>query len=1368
MSTPSSNILEKFMPKLTYAYTQTIPNKVSVIVLCYNNEKTLSACLDSILLQKSAVDVEIIVVDDASSDGTQDIIQRYIGQYPKIVRSMRQPENKGAGHARNSGMCMAKGEFMAFVDSDDCMAPHFLEKALRIMQEEQADIVAFDMVIVRQNPHHMERWGVTPGVFSGKESLEQFALKNAGGYGSVNRVYRVEMLREKDISYGTMKTHEDMVFSVAAFYHSTKTVICDDIGYYKHESSDSLFTDCDHAKYFKSFVRFVTFLEFFFTSHKLDTQSIACQRILTQIYTRGRAHLCTVIQDAMNKNTMDELFTEDIIHSLDASSNVLNLILQDYAKLVYYNTTPRPSVAKEHLDWQKDADEPWPSPVCIPYANADTPSTVTPILSVVIPNYNRKDYLDNCLAAVLKQVTNDIEVIIIDDASTDGCYETLQSYAKKHEAIRLYRMQENCRQGICRNIGIEKARGQYITFVDSDDIVGDTFFKDGIKAIQEHNADIVIYSVQTVYDDGTACTEKILPNIILNEQEFLQLYCEHKIHPAPHAKIYRLTPLRQHNICYPPYIYHQDHPFFVDFINKASICLCSSTVQYTYILSKNSSIRPKSYSWLHIHSCCKFFNFLQETASMLPKDTNIVTKLQGHMIWNFNNIFAPACAAFSVNTPQLPFSTKDMALVRNSPLFIKTLFSCFSKAVKDTGVHNLLGDFQSERSVPYKGESRNETPLISIIIPVYNQEEHLGRCLDAILTQSFMSYEILLVDDASTDHTAQVCANYANKDARIKVFTNEQNRGQGYSRNFAMEKARAPYVTFVDSDDYIEPILLHRGVQTLEDMPDVDIVHFDYEARSVNNEHKWWGRVQQGLRTGRDVFQEFCLNKVPFAMQWAKVYRKNFFDAYSIQSPQYLWEDVLFSLKSFYFAKQVFFTGLHGYTQVVAPHEASAIAPQKLTPKHVHGRCHLLKDIEAFGMTLSNKQDKEYVEKLSTSFVQDRFALLLPYMDSCLKRNVFPIDNNALESLTKAPTFLKALLEHFAELHAKHTNYKPVLPKEDLMNTDNAWVKTAEELITLVDRTPTTQVDISVIVSAFNAGETLAQCLDSILTQDAHFEIILVEDNSTSDNTLKICLEYAKKHNCIRLFQTPWNSDLGTIRNLAIQKAQGEYITFIDGKDWIEPHFFQHAFQKLSLHTHINIFLCNMQTHWPIKALNSQVPDAILADEVRQDQYICENLNHLGTQGYFYKKDFLIQNNICFGKHFHADEIFLYNIYAHANSIILCSYVGYNCRHNNETSIMEDKLYNKKDFESTIENLNMLNVLFNKYKLVLKKHSTKKALENFIYKEHHIYALFQYIYACKALGLSSPLTQERLAVLTQNSLFFTAFLKEYILLTQKI
>lgn len=115
--------------------------------------------------------------------------------------------------------------------------------------------------------------------------------------------------------------------------------------------------------------------------------------------------------------------------------------------------------------------------------------------------------------------------------------------------------------------------------------------------------------------------------------------------------------------------------------------------------------------------------------------------------------------------------------------------------------------------------NQSTTPTISVIVPVYNTEKYLPRCIESVLAQTFVDWEMLLIDDGSTDASGSICDEYAAKDERIRVF-HKENGGVSSARNLGLDNARGEWITFVDADDYIEENFL----KSFEGNLDADLV----------------------------------------------------------------------------------------------------------------------------------------------------------------------------------------------------------------------------------------------------------------------------------------------------------------------------------------------------------------------------------------------------------------------------------------------------------------------------------------------------------------------------------------------------------------
>ena len=108
----------------------------------------------------------------------------------------------------------------------------------------------------------------------------------------------------------------------------------------------------------------------------------------------------------------------------------------------------------------------------------------------------------------------------------------------------------------------------------------------------------------------------------------------------------------------------------------------------------------------------------------------------------------------------------------------------------------------------------NHIPLLSIIIPVYNVEKYLRECIDSILAEEFQDYEIILIDDGSSDGSPQIADEYTKNDSRIKII-HQKNQGQMKATKRGIAISKAPYIAFIDSDDYISKITHKEMIEAI-------------------------------------------------------------------------------------------------------------------------------------------------------------------------------------------------------------------------------------------------------------------------------------------------------------------------------------------------------------------------------------------------------------------------------------------------------------------------------------------------------------------------------------------------------------------------
>ena len=172
-------------------------------------------------------------------------------------------------------------------------------------------------------------------------------------------------------------------------------------------------------------------------------------------------------------------------------------------------------------------------------------------------------------------------------------------------------------------------------------------------------------------------------------------------------------------------------------------------------------------------------------------------------------------------------------------------------------------------------------PLLSIIVPIYNVEQYLDRCIQSILNQTYQNLEIILVDDGATDCSGAIADSYAAKDKRIKVF-HKENGGLSDARNYGLENVTGDYILFIDSDDFIVNIMCERLI-TVASSNNADIVSCNYYIYRGDDDisiHTMSVQYDQQTFTGMDMLRYYLLKTEPFDLNvvWNKIFKLDLFN----------------------------------------------------------------------------------------------------------------------------------------------------------------------------------------------------------------------------------------------------------------------------------------------------------------------------------------------------------------------------------------------------------------------------------------------------------------------------------------------------------
>lgn len=375
-------------------------------------------------------------------------------------------------------------------------------------------------------------------------------------------------------------------------------------------------------------------------------------------------------------------------------------------------------------------------------------------VSVIIPVYNVAPYVRACIESVQHQTFSDFEIICVDDCGTDHSMEVVRELAAKDSRIRILKNERNQGLAYSRNAGLMAARGEYVYFLDSDDMITEQALEKLCLLCDSEKLDAAIFcasfcyedpSLESIFGGNPRIFKETYPEVLSGIELYKKWMEIWDWMPSQPRFFYRREFLEKHTIRFIDGMLHEDETFAFDVLMHA----------------KRLRVLPDEY-------------FIRRFRS-----NSIMT---GHM--TMKNVFG----CYQI----LQHVTKEkLAKSRDEELGIAIDF------YRGKIAKNARGKLQN---VP---ESDRTKPALSVLIPVYNVAPYLGACIDSVLVQDIIDYEIILVDDGSTDESAEIMRKYEALDARIHCVYREQNEGQSVARNVALSMAQGDYVYMLDGDDLL-------------------------------------------------------------------------------------------------------------------------------------------------------------------------------------------------------------------------------------------------------------------------------------------------------------------------------------------------------------------------------------------------------------------------------------------------------------------------------------------------------------------------------------------------------------------------------------
>lgn len=417
---------------------------------------------------------------------------------------------------------------------------------------------------------------------------------------------------------------------------------------------------------------------------------------------------------------------------------------------------------------------------------------MTELISIIVPIYNVEEYLKECLDSIQKQTYQNYDCIMINDGSTDSSREIAETYLVDSR-FRLIN-QDNQGLSAARNTGFRnlKEESSFVAFVDSDDYIDPLFLEKLAEQISE-DVDIIEGSIQS-YKEGIYYNllqihqDKLVLTTV--EEKLEQLWFQ-GVRISVFPKLYRKSLLNDN--FFPQGFIFEDLAVIPELVTLSRKWVKIQDVLYYYRIRENS-ITTKSFSEKNLD----IFKILEKfDLFFVDADLNVKLWAERLKYGQLNHQYQTTVLEDN------PYASKYQEKLEKLMLKIK------------------------------KYEKREVTgELISIIISVSNTESYLRQCLDSLLNQTYISFEVILLNDGSKDSSAAICQEYAEKDSRFKYFEKEQDSISS-SYNLGIEASKGTYITFIKSDDWVDSDYLELLYATMIEEK-ADIVVSTYKTFNVD------------------------------------------------------------------------------------------------------------------------------------------------------------------------------------------------------------------------------------------------------------------------------------------------------------------------------------------------------------------------------------------------------------------------------------------------------------------------------------------------------------------------------------------------------
>lgn len=502
-----------------------------------------------------------------------------------------------------------------------------------------------------------------------------------------------------------------------------------------------------------------------------------------------------------------------------------------------------------------------------------------PKVSIIIPMYNASVFLPQCLDSVLGQTLAEIEVLCIDDCSTDDTRAVTEHYAASDGRLRVISMPTNSGPSAARNEGMRQAQGDYLGFVDSDDWVDADYFEYLLNLAVQHEADQVLHTsfvreyrhrsqlVRWTYEEYPS--EGLITD---------NAYCANNLYCMPYARLISRELVERCGLSFPIELrMHEDDFFHRTACLAARRCVVGSGPLYHY---RNTEGSLSNTNDSPIRHRLRLLRALRDYYGEGICQSTFRLRLFGRML--YSQITAEDYSEVKLYLQELrPYLAQSGVFCSDFDRYAMT-------HIRESQSHaELMKRMGADPWVRYQTLQRirnNMNIVVSVIIPVYNTGRYLTRCLESVCGQSLRNIEIICVNDASTDESLIILRQFAAEDNRIRIIDLPQNAGVSHARNIGIEAARGQYIYFIDSDDWLDADYLETMVRTMETQQTDIIINTSFVNEFDDPAKKQYSNFDFCSKTG-EMMEARTLQRMFPPSIWSRLYRRSLLTEQGIRFP---------------------------------------------------------------------------------------------------------------------------------------------------------------------------------------------------------------------------------------------------------------------------------------------------------------------------------------------------------------------------------------------------------------------------------------------------------------------------------------------------